>query len=187
MFHLSRFLLILSALIALTQISVAFGDNTSKILVKVNGKPIHQEDLDNAKQTLISKSGGITQNEILDRLINQELVRQAIRKSYLKERSDVREAIEIATQDVLYGFFLQEEVKRILTEETLLNEYNEYIKMLSESREGTQPSTLVQLHSQLESRLVEKGIVNVFKKLRAQGKVELAAISSPLSYTVSLS
>lgn len=180
----SFLVVLLLSVIALNHVNDALanitsGKNSSKILAKVNGMKISQSDLDRTIQILTSSKNFTVfkkdslGNEILNQLINQELVRQASERSSIKEWKKVKKIIKEAKQDILSKYFLQIEIRKVISEETILNEYNVYVRMLGEDRNRTQPDILSRLRPKLESRLTEKVILNIFKRLREQGNVEL--------------
>lgn len=105
----------------------------SKVIVDVNGQPLHQETLDAyAKKRLgVPTTRGIPQDkltEMIDELVNRELVVQDAERLKLTEDEDV--AAQLA--EVYKNALLQIRIKRLLDErdpdeETLLTIYKEEI------------------------------------------------------------
>ncbi len=142
---LKRFLLGAGIVLSLT--SAAYTADDSKVVAKVNGQPITQKDLDNAVKMLIGtlpiqgqnaekalaeieKNKDKLSDDMLDALIAQELVKQAAEKSNIKDKDEVKEAIRLATQSIVSEAYLQEQVKKVVTEETIRKEYDDYVKTI---------------------------------------------------------
>lgn len=129
--------------------TLSYAAESSKVVAKVNGQPITQKDLDNAVKMLIGtlpiqganaekalaeieKNKDKLKEDMLDALIAQELVRQAAEKSNVKDKEEVKEATRLAVQSIVSEAYLQETVKKAVTEEAVRKEYDAYVKTIGQ-------------------------------------------------------
>lgn len=131
----------LKVLIAATLLSTILTVNTqAKNLAIVNGEPITEKDMERAISTLPYQLQGLVRSDpelkkkLLNKLIEEKLLLQEMRKSNIKPDDEINEKVSRYRDALLLEKFLNEKLSNVTVSETEIREY--YEKNKDEFKEG---------------------------------------------------
>lgn len=133
-------------LLAITNLSLA---TENKIVAKVNGKAIYEEEIkstmklysnmnaDNSgeEEFNFDKIDSESKKEIVRSLIIGELMLSEAKKSKIEQSSEYKEALELASKQLVQKLFIEKMVKDNITEAKVKEKYQELSKLQSDKDE----------------------------------------------------
>lgn len=110
-----------------------------KILARVNGHPVYEQDLRDIAGNLPPSLQGGNLEPLYPMLINQAISRRLITseavEAGLQDDPEVQDMMAKARTDVLQTVFLQRKLDSLITEKDLRNAYDDYVAKLPETEQ----------------------------------------------------
>lgn len=128
----------LATLLTGTALSLAALNADAKTLATVNGQPIDSDQvekhLNQIPPALLQSREEEVKKSILDKLVEQEILRQQAQKMDITSNDEFQEQLEQLKQNLTYNFMLKKKLDDQLTEERLRAEYEKVKDQFAQPR-----------------------------------------------------